>query len=141
MAMTDAQLRAKIRELMAAGVLPSAPAPIQRPVPPAPTGPKPHILDCDHRLVSEGLQQLDLAIGESARHGTAYRDDANGGALSKHWNDQDTSPADCPGQRPRLCWIVPLWIGFDIGYMDDRTLKDRPPDDEGPGGRCRIEPV
>ena len=40
-AMTDAQLRAKIRELMAAGVLPSEPAPIQRPVPPAPTGPKP----------------------------------------------------------------------------------------------------
>src|SRR5215467_14811098 len=92
---------------------------------------QPDILDRDHRLVSEGLQQVDLAIGESARHGTPYRDDANGSALSKHWNDQDTSPADCPSQGPRLCWIVPLWIDFDVGYMDNRTLKDRPPDDEG----------
>jgi len=50
MAMTDAQLRAKIRELMAAGVLPSAPAPIQRPVPPAPTGPKPHMFVADSLL-------------------------------------------------------------------------------------------
>jgi len=43
MAMTDAQLRARVRELMAAGVLPSEAAPIPRPVPPAPTGPKPHM--------------------------------------------------------------------------------------------------
>jgi len=50
MAITDAQLRAKIRELMAAGVLPSEPAPIQRPVPPAPTGPKPHMFVRDSLL-------------------------------------------------------------------------------------------
>jgi|SRR5215471_20190901 len=50
MAMTDAQLRAKIRELMAAGVLPSEPAPIQRSVPPAPTGPKPHMFVRDSLL-------------------------------------------------------------------------------------------
>ena len=50
MAMTDTQLRAKIRELMAAGALPSEPAPIQRPVPPAPTGPKPHMFIGDSLL-------------------------------------------------------------------------------------------
>src|SRR5215468_452402 len=89
-------------------------------------GEQPHILDGNHGLVGEGLQKLDLAIGKSARHGTPYRDDANGNALSKHWNDQSTSPADFSSQRPILCWIVPLWIDFDVGYMDDRTLKDRP---------------
>src|SRR5215467_9731441 len=50
MAMTDAQLRARVRELMAAGVLPREPAPIQRPVPPAPTGPKPHMFVGDSLL-------------------------------------------------------------------------------------------
>jgi len=50
MAMTDTQLRARIRDLMAAGVLPSEPAPIQRPVPPAPTGPKPHMFVADSLL-------------------------------------------------------------------------------------------
>jgi hypothetical protein len=37
--MSSGDLRAKIRDLMAAGVLPSEPAPIQRPVPPTPMGP------------------------------------------------------------------------------------------------------
>jgi len=50
MARTDTQLRAKIRELMAAGVLPSEPAPIQRPVPPPPTGQKPHMFIGDSLL-------------------------------------------------------------------------------------------
>jgi len=50
MAMTDAQLRARVRELMASGVLPSEPAPIQRTVPPAPIGPKPHMFIRDSLL-------------------------------------------------------------------------------------------
>jgi len=50
MAMTDAQLRDRVRELMAAGVLPRESAPIQRPVPPAPTGPKPHMFVADSLL-------------------------------------------------------------------------------------------
>jgi len=44
MAMNEAGTRAKICELMAAGALLSEFAPIQRPVSPAPTGPKPHIV-------------------------------------------------------------------------------------------------
>jgi len=39
--MTDAELRARVRDLMTSGVLPREPAPIQRPVPPPPLqGPK-----------------------------------------------------------------------------------------------------
>jgi hypothetical protein len=37
-AMTDAELRRRIRDLMSSGVLPGEPAPIQRKVPPAPQG-------------------------------------------------------------------------------------------------------
>src|SRR5262249_33651143 len=50
MVMTGAQLRAKIRQLIARGGLPSEAAPIQRPVPPAPTGPKPHMFVADSLL-------------------------------------------------------------------------------------------
>src|SRR5215470_4029300 len=50
MAMTEEETRAKILELMAAGVLPSEPAPIRRPVPPVPTGPKPHMFVGDSLL-------------------------------------------------------------------------------------------
>lgn len=42
-AMTDAELRVRIRELMANGSLPGEPAPIERFVPPAPRGRRPHI--------------------------------------------------------------------------------------------------
>ena len=39
--MTDAELRARVRDLIASGILPREPAPIQSPVPPAPPqGPK-----------------------------------------------------------------------------------------------------
>jgi len=50
MALTDAQLRARVRGLMAAGVLPSEAAPIQRPVPSALTGPRPHMFIGDSLL-------------------------------------------------------------------------------------------
>ncbi len=38
--MTEAALRGRIRDLMASGVLPGEPAPIQRPVPPPPQAPR-----------------------------------------------------------------------------------------------------
>ena len=48
--MTDADLRARIRELMTSGALLGEPAPIERSVPPAPQGRRPHMFVGDSKL-------------------------------------------------------------------------------------------
>ncbi len=42
------------------------------------------VLDGDDGLVGEGLEQLDLTIGERPRLGTRDRNDADGSALPQH---------------------------------------------------------
>ena len=49
-AMTDAELRVRIRDLMVNGSLPGEPAPIERFVPPAPGGRRPHMFVSDSLL-------------------------------------------------------------------------------------------
>ena len=38
---------------------------------------QPHVLDRDHRLVGEGLDQLDLLVGERLRHRSCHDDHAD----------------------------------------------------------------
>ncbi len=54
--MTEAALRGRIRDLMASGVLPGEPAPIQRPVPPPPQAPRNRRLPCT--ICGEGAPQV-----------------------------------------------------------------------------------
>ena len=53
---------------------------------------QPHILDRDHRLVSEGLDQFDLPVGERPHDATQQRERANRLAFA-----QERYSEDCPG--------------------------------------------
>ena len=50
---------------------------------------QPNILDRDHRLVGEGLDQLDLFFGEWAGRRPRQREDTNRKALSHQRNSQN----------------------------------------------------
>ena len=55
------------------------------------------VLDRDHRLAREGLQQVDLALGEHARLGARHRDRAYDLALAQHRHRQHGAVAGEPG--------------------------------------------
>src|SRR5207249_3493275 len=57
------------------------------------------VLDGDHRLVGEGLQQLDLVVGERSRLGATHLDDAYRGTFSQHRDEEAASIAN----RARTC--------------------------------------
>ena len=80
-----------------------------------------HVLDGDDGLVGEGLEQLDLAIGEGAGLGAQYRDGADGHALAHHRDEEPASPPGCSGQGPMLEFRIAL----HVGNMDHRALEDR----------------
>src|SRR5262244_3569819 len=88
-----------------------------------------HVLDRDDGLVGEGLQELDLAIGERPGLGARHLDDADGSTLPQHGDEEAASPADRAAQGLMLV----LRVEVDIGYVDNRALEDRPACKEGPG--------
>ena len=93
-----------------------------------------HVLDGDHRLVGEGLEQLDLLVGERPRLASADDDDADGLALPQH--------RDAPGLSGSRTAALALTargrtrIGLDVGDVDDAALEDRAPESRvsGSGG-------
>ncbi len=87
------------------------------------------VLDRDHGLVGEGLQQLDLAVGERSGLGARHHDDTDGSALPQHGDKEAAPKPDRAGQRLMLV----LGIDLDVGDVDNRALEDRPPCEDGPG--------
>src|SRR5262245_37020425 len=87
------------------------------------------VLDSNHRLVGEGLQQLDLVVREGSGLSARHPDDADGSAFPQHRYPEAASKADSAGQR----WLLVLRIEFDVGYVDHRALENRPPYPEAPG--------
>src|SRR5262249_48425459 len=89
--------------------------------------------DSDDPLIGEGLQQLDLVVGERPGLGAPHGDHADGCTFPQHWYEEGASPADRAAQGSMLI------LGFDlnIGYVDNRTLQDRPPCPKSPGGTRR----
>src|SRR5207244_6500720 len=87
------------------------------------------VLDGDDGLVGESLQQLDLVVGERPGLGPRHLDDADGSTLPQHGDEEAASPADRAAQGLMLV----LRIEFDIGYVDNGALEDRPACKEGPG--------
>src|SRR5215831_15511084 len=61
--------------------------------------------------------------------GPSLNDKADGTTLPQHGDEEAASPADRAAQSSMLV----LWIEVDIGYVDNRTLEDRPAGKEGPG--------
>src|SRR5262249_42092719 len=55
-----------------------------------------HVLDGDHGLVGEGLQQLDVVVRELTRLNARHADHSNGLLVERRWLKKDTGPAARP---------------------------------------------
>ena len=61
---------------------------------------QPHVLDRDHRLVGEGLEQGDLLSGNGPGFGAADGDRADRLALAQHRHGQDAAKPGCRARAP-----------------------------------------
>src|SRR4030095_5567453 len=92
---------------------------------------QPDILDRDHRLIGEGLEQGDLLVGEWSGRGAPHGDRPGRDTIAQHWDREATSPADRPGER----WMPVLPVELDIGRVDYTALKDSASHNRCPAGR------
>ncbi len=91
---------------------------------------QPHVLDGDHGLVREGLQEFCLPVGERPHLGTPDRDRAEGRAFAHQGDAEDRS--EVQGARERTAFGVLADIGLNVCDLD------RPSFEHGtPAGRCR----
>ncbi len=94
---------------------------------------QPRVLDRDHRLVGEGLQERDLLLRKGAGHVSAKRDRADALALPEHRRKDDRAEA-------RLFRVAPddgrdVGIAEDIREMRHAPLQDRHSRARFPGQR------
>ncbi len=90
-----------------------------------------HVLDRDDRLVGEGLEQGDLALGEGPRLGAANADHADGHAFSHQGDAEYRAMAQAPRGLAALRELVlaNLYVGHVNGPpVEDGSAVDRPPD-------------
>ncbi len=102
------------------------------------------VLDGDDGLIGEGLQQLDLAVGEGPGRRSRHRDGADRLTLSDHRHRQHAPVARCPGQVLELVVAIlqnvrvvtdhPTYdcpVGRPVGA---RLARKGPLDSRDPGG-------
>ena len=84
-----------------------------------------HVLDRDHRLVGEGLDQLDLLVGERPHGFTLQNDHPDGDSFAQQGDSQhrvNTANFCCAGHfEIRVCQ--------DVGNVNDSTLRYRTAND------------
>ena len=91
---------------------------------------QPRVLNCDHRLIGEGSEQIDLPLGERARVGAADRNYANC-FIGPHKRDgQRGAETKSAGKVAALGVLGSL--GLQIGDMKRLSLED---------GACRGKPA
>src|SRR4029453_1474182 len=83
---------------------------------------QPNILDGDHGLVGEGLEQGDLVLGEGAHFASADEDCANCDALTQERSAESRAPPQPPGDISADRKVVSLGQIFDV---DDPRLAYR----------------
>ncbi len=93
---------------------------------------QPDVLDGDYRLVGEGLEQLDMLLGERSGLGPADGNGANRVSVPEHGDCQKAPSAHDPGQG-RIVFRLEL----DIGNVGDGSIEDRPTSGELAGERRR----
>ena len=71
---------------------------------------KPHVLDCDHGLVGEGLDQLDLASAEYAWL-RARDDDSTDERLVADEGDAEQGAIACIGRQTRVVFGIGSGVG------------------------------
>ena len=83
---------------------------------------QPHVLHCDHRLIRECLDQLDLPLGESPLPPARYRNHADHLARPQHGRGEGRAPPvarrDLAGSRGHD------GVGLDVLDMDHRGGQD-----------------
>ena len=80
---------------------------------------QPHVLDRDHGLVGEGLQQLDLLVGERAHFRSANSDGADGSTLAQHRHRERRAPTACPATTGRTAAVLraaPMALHVTVEY-------------------------
>jgi hypothetical protein len=78
---------------------------------------QPDVLDCDHGLVGEGLEQPDLIFRERVDIHAPYQNCAEGGALPQERRRQRRPMAMLP-LHFQSGWILALRLGREIGHVD-----------------------
>ncbi len=82
---------------------------------------EPHVLDRDHGLAGEGLQERDLHIAERDRLTPGDGDGADGLAVPEHRHRQDG-----PETRGDQVTELVFGIGADVRAMSNSPREDRP---------------
>src|SRR5215469_12463564 len=87
--------------------------------------------------MGEGLEQVNLGVGERPGLAASYHDHSDGCALPQHWNKEAASPAHRPGKT----LLLVLRIALDIGNMDDGASEDRSARPHCSARACREQPT
>jgi hypothetical protein len=91
------------------------------------------VLDGDHCLVGERLEQLDLLRREGTAGGATDGNGADGSSFAEHRHRQHASIAD----RPCKAGVV-LRLTLDINDVADGSIEDRATPGEPPGRRLSV---
>ena len=83
-----------------------------------------YVLDRDHRLTGEGLQQLHLLVGEASNVGARDRDRTDDLTLAQHGYAQAAAKSGQLGGFPQHVFRV----GKHVGNVHHDTSADDPPD-------------
>src|SRR5262249_59745018 len=84
------------------------------------------VLDGDHCLVGEGLEQADLLAGEWAYLESPDEDRADGRLLAQQRHGQDCPDAGAPYAGVNL-WSVPIELLQDVFEVHRSLLENRAP--------------
>jgi hypothetical protein len=95
---------------------------------------QPYVLDRDHPLIGEGLQQRNLALGERSGVGSCNRDHSNGVAVKQQRHRHDASIGHRLGETQDTVGGIRLHVR-DLGdsAVQYRTAGSRV---LGPSGTC-----
>ena len=89
---------------------------------------QPHILDCDHRLVGEGLNQLDLLVGKRLDGDPRQYQNTDRLSLAQHRHAERGALHHHSG-RPQICQPR---FGLDVRNVDGFFVKHGTADDRRP---------
>ena len=78
---------------------------------------QPRVLDGDHGLVGEGLEELDLPVGEESRLGTRHEDCSDDLPLADHWHTK--AAAVTAGPSSLLVLVVRI-----SRHVRDKHIRD-----------------
>src|SRR5262245_61968926 len=93
---------------------------------------QPYVLDRDDGLVGEGLQQVDMPVGEAADFIPEDDDDTDRRDIAQHRHRQDASPAASEDKLARN-----MGVSERVLELHDRSSEDRSTRDQFDSWRCR----